>query len=672
MPVFKRTPTMGVSVRMVKQEDSATTVIPEAPKYDPTVRPVDPFSNTLLNQHDSGLRVRMHRAPRRVVDEKVPTQVGALWVQSNHEDNPSGYLWPMDGKPEPTTEGPFFKNMRDIEWWSAQLTSWHPNNIHGGQEYVRWRCLENLRCFSRKDPYTGEVYAGILDYWIAYDDEGNKAYIKHPFRWLAEWKYFGSEKTGGRAGIPGGTPRTEDDYILPPDYYEFEATTDPNVRGQVVSIHEVEFSGAKTPGTLYEHLDESITFYYPETQGYQVFDISDDGRKCVIGFYATSFFMSYGARPVQEITGVVEFLFDFSVVNGRVTDFTVTPNPKRFVYVDNEWHNPVTGVLPDFGLWGYMTSSVEGAAPIGGLDIGVPVAENVGSWNNMIQYVGSFYHEGELRDIVMYVYQEYPLEGDVSERALLVIDYGGLYNVYEEFLTSWGPWSNKVPGENWPWQVEFPDVYEGGEGHGIEVVGHLLKPFEFRDRANGMFEWGWSWDMNCIIYGDYWWAEGGFDIHGSCRCCSVQMYIGPWWNDALWDATNEPHGYGADQVLNRSAFLTPDGLVGESSVLGAGFANYSGPGINAGCGYPGWMTYSSLPDKATWNPITKQVAGSSCLPLAWKGTWSENWVEHPEASKELYISMDAVPVGVDCDYWWAFNFDPRSFYPEYIRVYGGC
>jgi hypothetical protein len=653
MPVFKRTPTMGVSVRMTKQENSATTEIPEAPKYDPTVRPVEPFSKTLLNQHDSGLRIRMHRRPEGRPDEMKPPKIGKLWLQRDHETTPQGAVWDMIADKGTPSEGPFHPDRRDPVWWSSAVRKDHPYDINSGQEYTNWRCRENLSCFSRKDPYTDEVYAGILENWVAYTDAGEKVYITHPFKWLAERKSYPDD-------IPA-VDRDNSNYIVPGPIY-FGATTDPEQTQMVSEISKPELCGVLHPNvTLTRPPEEEVGWLWWRHDGFQVFDISDNGRRCLVGWYVPSFFMSYGGRPVQELFGVVELVFDITVTNGRVTGFSVMATPLRYVSaLDDEGQEHFNGFLHPYSVWAWVVSpdyfvntNARDGVPFGGLELELPdrIDTETTRWDQYIQYLGSFYHGDEIRDIIMYNYYQSETEGGSTSgdghSSVTVFDYGGLYQVMEEFHAEIGPGT---------------DSWEGVDTYVNTVHGRLLNPRVYGDRSDTYLNaWGWTWDAFSIIYGDDWWAETFFDIHGSCRCCSVVMYEGLWWDDDSWDTI----GSGSPQKANRSAFLTPNGLVGTKSWMDAGHAVYSAVyDAPSGDGemYPYWLWYHMLPDKATWNPVTGQVAGPSCLPLAWVGEWNESWEEVPGLIKLTHFMLEDIPIEVECDQDWWLGRSALDFY----------
>lgn len=587
-----------------------------------------------------------------------PAPEASLWVQTNLEQPAGQLLLNNNDIQTSNVDGPVSNLVADVDWWLSSVSADHPTDINSGQQYSKWRCLENLRCFARKDPYTGEVYPDILDYWVAYDANGNKVYIKHPFRGYAEHTPWNKDDgtVGGYANENEPNARVEEiNGTAYGDNLVFEATTDLNQPGITFTITRMELSGYLLGSQIINSDPSARLEQYKYHDAYQVHDIRDDGRACLVGWYVDSFFMSYGARPVQELFASVELVFDFSVSNNVVDNFSIQAIPRRHAETNGDNQYPPNGIMTQYAIWAWVRDTYSpSTVPIGGIQLDIPVAEDVSSWETFIQYVGSFYQGTEVKDIFVHTYIEYPNDTtNYYSRQLVVVEYGGLYNVYEEFLekdstTLSGGFKNVIMGHLLNFQDEYYLDYTVGRTE--------------------LFTWGWSWDMLMVIYGDEVWGEGGFDIHGSCRCCSLSMYYGDWTTPGLW----EQYNIDAEQRVNRSAFITPDGIVGDKSDLYAGFVVYSGPSMWGNIlGYPGFLYYNMLPDKASRNPVTGQIAGISHYPLSWEGEWVNGWENIDFYLKGDHIKvLDINSLNIMSDQKWMMNYPPETFWPTNVAVYG--
>lgn len=562
-----------------------------------------------------------------------------FWAQKEFHC-PSGYI--IDTSTGDITRqdipGAFLNHQFDPEWMIYEPGTDRPhwdlmnNNGFGGQ-YARIRALEDMACFVQQDPCTGELKNGILDYWVTCSDIGERIEVHHPFA-----DYANMKPGVGTIDFLFQFKRDSQTIIFDPHLTELNENENRQFIDQNTGMADTLFSGYFP----FDNLEGGTKGRFWDACAVQIMDITDDGRRCLILLTGDTFGMSYGARPVRTIMGMIELIIEAPTFNNVSMTWrilrTLSGNMPEKV------HHPKYGEIDD--IWGYSNT---GEYPMpehlipdiikdnSSIDPAVNQVEN--------RYFFSFYDGYDVKDVTYYRMQassdgDFEYEGNVSNLSfsLSFLDYGGMHYLWDAF-----------------W------CFNGNDS--ADYVGTIMDKDQMMAAMPGdelcwdiPFTWGWAWDDTMVFYpGDYW-LEAHIQFHGRARAVAIYSFIGPWWDDDSWDAI----GSGAPQIAIISPVLTPRGILGESRVVDAGDSMYAG-NDDAGEDFPdarqysGYMHYTFLPDKGAYNPISGDVIIGAQNSVGFAQA-------RPEADPQIIYAFDNPNLVFDVRSMMA-----QEYYPDWLN-----
>lgn len=575
-------------------------------------------------------------------------------------------------------------------WWEQGWTSSvaYSNARSSALITGKHRALKMLESFSQKDPKSNKVKGGIQDYWVTYSDQDEYIEVHHPF---TLW----NSVPGVRDIIPSldFTLKTNNDTITIPsnlikfrkggEWYDVlvdgQNSGDPLWNGYIFG----NYIGFDTlihprgnywdPGwwTTHSGTEEGLT---RGGAAIQVWDISDDGRKVLLGLYSVSYGMMHTGRHNADLVGCVELTLNIQTVGGQFIEASIDVKLIRSSWGDQSPGDevptsasyaemfpkitvvgaPELGEARDIYMWRVsnnetITKEILSRAPI---PADLPVQPDYDRSNNVLEmgYYGSFYHEGEIKDIHFFFYEErWTSSWNSAYLHLFWLDYGELdigpmfYYTVDTEIPSGDYTADNVffAGNIVSYFVNNPEGYnlKASEIDWNEPGTPWNVNRSFEDELLGWYPmpwpWGWHYDNLFGFSENYGAFEVYLDFHGSTKCVSLGMYYADWWNDHQ----NNLYGVPGPQWCWRTPAITPDGVIGNYTAMPAGHAIfYNAENQNLGFDYPEYVNALFLPDCGSRNPVTGQVIWNSGLPVAWSGEFND-----PDVQPEMIEYRDVFP-----------------------------